>query len=594
LWRKFDSLLQPSRQTTTPFTADDIASYFSSKIDAIRLTTATVPPPVITARAVQPLLDFDPVTDDKVAKLLKTVADKQYALDLVPTWLVKQCADILVPVITSMVNLSLSSATFPHSQKLARVLPLLKKPDMDVFDLKSYRPVSNLTFISKFLERLVARRLLIHSELNQLLPRYQSAYRPHHSTETALTRVTNDILCSIDKGNVCALVLLDLSAAFDTVDHGLLMSITSSRFGLSGRVQQWLQSYLSGRTQTVSINNQQSTPSTLPCGVPQGSVLGPAQFVMYTEDLGELITDFSVLPLFFADDSQLLASTTPSGVADVCRRLERCVSAVHDWCTRRRLQLNPSKTEAIWFGSNANLDRLAVTDVTICLDQATIHPSDCVRNLGVLLDSSLSMRQHIAKIASTCFFHLRRLRKLRRVLDLESRKRLVCAFILTRIDYCNAVLANLPDSALAPLQRVLHAAARFVAAIGPRDHITPTLISLHWLPVRQRITYKLCTMMHSVYYGEAPSYISDIVTPVTHLPGRAHLRSAKNGDYNCPRVLSGFGRRSFSVSGPDAWNSLPRQLRGIAVASTFKRHLKSELFLQAYGVSTTASTVAEP
>jgi len=180
----------------------------------------------------------------------------------------------------------------------------------------------------------------------------------------------------------------------------------------------------------------------------------------------------------------------------------------------------------IWFGSNANLDHLAVTGVTICLDQATIHRSDCVRNLGVLLDSSLSMRQHMAKIASTCFFHLRRLRKLRRVLDLENRKRLVCAFILTR-DYCNAVLANLPDSALSPLQRVLHAAARFVAAIGPRDHITPTLISLHWLPVRQRITYKLCTMMHSVFYGQAPSYISEIVTPVTHLPGRAHLRSAK-------------------------------------------------------------------
>ena len=176
--------------------------------------------------------------------------------------------------------------------------------------------------------------------------------------------------------------------------------------------------------------------------------------------------------------------------------MERCVSAVHDWCTRRRLQLNPSKTEVIWFGSNANLDRLAVTGVTICLDQATIHPSDYVRNLGVLLDSSLSMRQHIA---STCFFHLRRLRKLRCVLDLMSRKRLVCAFILTRIDYYNAMLANLPDSALALLQRVLHAAARFVAAIGPRDHITPTLISLHWLPVRQRITYKLCTMMHSVF-----------------------------------------------------------------------------------------------
>jgi len=121
--------------------------------------------------------------------------------------------------------------------------------------------------------------------------------------------------------------------------------------------------------------------------------------------------------------------------------------------------------DLIWLYSNT-LDSLTDTDVTICLDQAVIHPSDCVRDLGVLLDSSLSMRQHIAKVASTCFFHLRRLRKLRRVLDLQSRKQLVCAFILTHIDYCNAVLANLPDTALAPLQRVLHAAARFVAAIG--------------------------------------------------------------------------------------------------------------------------------
>ena len=123
----------------------------------------------------------------------------------------------------------------------------------------------------------------------------------------------------------------------------------------------------------------------------------------------------------FADDSQLLASSTPSGAADVCRRLERCLSAVHDGCTHRRLLLNPSKTEATWFGSSANLDRLADSDVTICLDQATIHPSDCIRDLGVLLDSSLSMRQHIAKVGSTCFFHLRRLRRPRRVLDLQSR-----------------------------------------------------------------------------------------------------------------------------------------------------------------------------
>ena len=140
--------------------------------------------------------------------------------------------------------------------------------------------------------------------------------------------------------------------------------------------------------------------------------------------------------------------------------------------------------------------------------------------------------------------------------------------------------------------------------LRPRDHVTSTLISLHWLPIRQRITYKLCTIMHSVFHGLALLYISNIVTPVTHLPGRAHLRSAKNDD-NTPRVLSGFGQRSFSVSGPDAWNSLSRELSVlyfcsfitfytstctafmrinfiIAVASTFKRHLKAELFSRAW------------
>ena len=162
------------------------------------------------------------------------------------------------------------------------------------------------------------------------------------------------------------------------------------------------------------------------------------------------------------------------------------------------------------------------------------------------------MRQHIAKVAR--FFHLRRLRRLRRVLDLKNRKRSVRAFVLTRIDYCNAVLANLPDSALAPLQRVLHAAARFVADRGPRDHVTSTLVSLHWLPVRQRITYKLCTVVYILWFTVWLQCIYLTLLLQIHICRAVlmHLRSAKNGDNNTPGVLSSFGQRSFSVSGPDA------------------------------------------
>jgi len=511
------------------------------------------------------------------------VSAKQCSLDPVPTWLVKQCADVLAPVLASMANMSLSEAVFPSSQKHAIIKPILKKANLDVFDLKSYRPVSNLSFIGKLLERLVVHRLLTHCDDQHLLPHYQSAYRPHHSTETALVSVVNQVLRSIDNGDVCALVLLDLSAAFDTVDHQHLLNVMHDRFGIRGPAHDWFASYISGRSQTVTVSSQCSLPASLVCGVPQGSVLGPVNFIMYTEDLVSLIENVPAISShLYADDTQLLMSSSPDGVTVVCRVLGQCVHDVQAWCSSRRLQLNPTKTELIWFGSQLNLERIATADLSVRVSNTVIQPSDRVRDLGVILDSSLSMRQHIAKVTSTCFFHLRRLRKIGKILDKDSRNRLVCAFILTRIDYCNALYAELPDSSIAPLQRVVHAAARFVAGLRPRDHVTAALMALHWLPVRQRITYKLCTLMHGVVFGYAPQYLTDMMVPVSQLSGRSHLRSAQRGQFDIPRTRTTFGSRSFSVAAPHAWNQLPADIRQFSTISTFKRHLKTHLFNVAF------------
>jgi len=230
---------------------------FNNKIDTIRQSTAAASKPVVSAWSVPALGKFDLVTEDEVMKLLRSISAKQCALDPVPTWLVKQCADVLVPVITSMANTSLSTAVFPSSEKHAIIKQILKKPNLDLFDLKPYRRVSNLSFISKFLERLVARRLLSHCNEHQLLPKCQSAYRPYHSTETALVCVIiiNQILCSIEDGNVCVLVLLDSSAAFDTVDHQHLLDVMHKRFGIHGSVYNWFASYISGRSQAVTVNS---------------------------------------------------------------------------------------------------------------------------------------------------------------------------------------------------------------------------------------------------------------------------------------------------------------------------------------------------
>jgi hypothetical protein len=170
----------------------------------------------------------------------------------------------------------------PQSHKKAIVHPLLKKASLDPSELSSFRPISNLSFVSKILERLVDNRITEHINKYSLLPPTQSAYRANHSTETALARVHNDIVTAIDKGDVGTLVLLDLSAAFDTVDHPILFDILHDRFGVDGNALSWIKSYLTDRSQIIDLGSSASKARPITCGVPQGSVLGPRQYSFHT------------------------------------------------------------------------------------------------------------------------------------------------------------------------------------------------------------------------------------------------------------------------------------------------------------------------
>jgi len=213
---------------------------------------------------------------------------------------------------------------------------------------------------------------------------------------------------------------------------------------------------------------------------------------------------------------------------------------------------------------------------------SVVTPVSVVRDLGVFFDAELSMRKHVSMTAQTCFYHLRRLRSVRHQLGREVTARLVSAFVLSRLDYCNAVLVGLPASTLAPLQRVLHAAARLVLELRPRDHVTSALKTLHWLPVTQRIDYKLCMLVHKSSIGHAPAYIMDMLIPCCDVSSKAALRSYSSGDYIIPRTTLKFGERAFAVAAPRAWNRLPTTLKFMRSTDTFKRHLKTFLFNAAY------------
>ena len=236
----------------------------------------------------------------------------------------------------------------------------------------------------------------------------------------------------------------------------------------------------------------------------------------------------------------------------------------------------------IWFGSRANLAKISSRDCSVQVGSDVIKPSAVVRDLGVQLDSELTMKRHVAMVAASCFYHLRRLRQIRRRAGKEVTIQLVIAFITSRLDYCNSVLAGLPQVTLEPLQRVQNAAVRLILELNMRDRVTLGLYQLHWLPIRWRIQFKLCSIMHSVHVGRCPAYMADCVRTVASSATRSGLRSAETTLYVTPWLKSKFGERAFSHAGPVAWNSLPPELHGIVDSVAFKKRLKTHFFNLAF------------
>ena len=463
------------------------------------------------------------------------------SLDLLPTFLLKSCLHVLLQPINNIVNLSLSEGTFPSCYKHAIVHPLLKKPSLPRDDLSSYRPISNLNFISKIIEKIVATRINNHLNTFPSLSPLQSAYRKFHSTETALLRITNDILLACDQKKVTALVLLDLSAAFDTIDYTILLSRLSSTFGITGRALDLLTSYLVHRTQSVCIGSDSSPASPLLTGVPQGSVLGPLLFCLYTTPLTSVLSSSPVKPHFYADDTQLYISFSAADLIASLQELTSALDLTHAWLTSNRLSVNPSKTEFLLIGTPQQ--RLKVISPSIQFQGTLLKPSSDARNLGVIFDSNLSFNKHISSICQTSFYHIRQLRQARSSLDQQSAIILANALVSSKLDYCNSLYYNLPKTSLSRLQRVQNSAARIVVPSARRfDHVTPILRKLHWLPVENRITFKIALLTYKTLHYKQPSYLFELLHH--DLPTRT-LRSSSQKLLKIPRINSTIGHRSF-------------------------------------------------
>ena len=593
----FDTLakLTRSQESTTPhipltLSSNDFMGFFNDKIETIRdqiddlLLSAPGLPPVQAVQphmAAQPNVRLDSLSPIELSEFMSMVVSSKSTtclLDPVPTRLLKEVLSPVGVSLLNMINMSLVTGYVPQSFRVAVVKPLLKKPTLDSGILGNYRPISNLPFLSKILEKAVAKQLCDFLQNNNLFECFQSGFRAHHSTETALVKVTNDILIASDNGLLSVLVLLDLSAAFDTIDHHILLQRLEHLVGIEGAALNWFKSYLSDRSQFVNVNGKSSLREKVRYGVPQGSVLGPILFTLYMLPLGKIIRRHSMHFHCYADDTQLYLSMKPDEV-DQLAKLKACLKDIKNWMTQNYLLLNSNKTEVIVLGPKDLREELA--DGNFTLDGINLSSRTTVKNLGVTFDQDMSFQSHVKQISKTAFFHLRNIAKVRHILSQNDAEKLVHAFVTSRLDYCNSLLAGCPSKSLKSLQLIQNAAARILTGARRRDHITPSLESLHWLPVRYRIEFKILLLTYKALNSLAPLYLEELIVP------RKTARSVRSQYVNMlevpkkiPKARS--GARAFKYQAPQLWNLLPASVRGADTLCIFKTRLKTFLYDKAY------------
>ena len=386
-------------------------------------------------------------------------------------------------------------------------------------------------------------------------------------------KVQTDIMNALDRNEVVILVLLDLSSAFDTVDHTILLDRLKSMYGIDGDALAWFKSYLTGRTQTVVVGAERSDDVIMNFGVLQGSVLGPKEFCLYTKPLGSIISKHGLQYHLYADDSQIYTSCQPDQVLSTIKTIETCIDDIRIWMKDNKLKLNDSKTEIIMFGTKQRLK--AVGELTVRIGDASVSPTKRVRNLGVLYDSQLNMDKHIGNVSRTCYMHLNKIGRIRKYLTPDATRSLVNATFTARLDYANSLLYGITKHNISKLQRIQNTSARIITQTRKYEHITPILMELHWLPVFQRINFKILIQVYKAQNELSLQYVRSMVRE--YVPGRS-LRSADHFLLETPRSTTSYGKRTFEMATGTLWNELPIAAKHAKSLNIFKKLVKTFLF----------------
>ena len=444
--------------------------------------------------------------------------------------------------------MSLKHRTFPNSMKVARVIPVFKSGDSSI--ASNYRPISILPCFSKIFERIMYNRLYQYLTTNNILYNKQFGFQKQHSTEHAIVQLTNEISNSFENNLLTLGVFIDLSKAFDTVDHKILIS-KLYHYGIKGKTISWLKNYLQHRSQCVSLGYENSDFKEVKCGVPQGSILGPLLFLLYVNDIYN--TSDILKFVLFADDTNIFYSH--HDVHTLFNTFNQELKQLEDWFKANRLSLNVDKTKYTLFHKLSQADNLPLKLPNLTINNKNITRENSIKFLGIVLDQNISWNEHIRIVENKISKNIGLLYKAKYLLNKHCVKSIYFAFIHTYVNYANIAWASTYHSKIRNIHRKQKLASRIIFNADRYTSGESIMQKLGILSVYKLNIFQTLVFMFKVRKGISPRVFIEEIKKINHRYPTRHSKDC----FTLPKIKSSFGKFSMSYRGPYLWNSFVKQ-----------------------------------
>ena len=509
-------------------------------------------------------LYMKPISEGEIISVVQKLKNKTSpGYDDINITVIKQIIPFICKPLADIFNKSIQTGIVPNKLKLAKVTPVFKSGSKQ--NTCNYRPISVLSVFSKILEKCVYNRLYDFLCKHNILSENQFGFRKGLSTSLALTQFLQSVVYSLDNKKSSIGVFLDLSKAFDTIDHSILL-YKLNHYGIRGVPHSWIKNYLSNRQQFVCINSTKSHLKTIRCGVPQGSILGPLLFLLYVNDIrhSSPILQFTQ----FADDTSVFFSH--ENISHITRTLNSELGNVHTWLTVNKLVINLSKTSYMIF----SYTKYSPEDVKLELNNYEIKHSPQNKFLGVYIDESLSWKYHISEICNKLAKVVGIIYRLQNVLPENILLTLYNTLFLPHITYCNINWANCAKTFSDRIYKLQKKAVRLITHSAYNSHSSPLFARLNILTIHDVNKLQVGTFMYMCKNNLLPSFVK--VNFSTNSVYHSYSTRRAN-DYHLPKVRTSIAQMNLNFNGPKVWNALPTDLKNCNSLPCFKRKYKKHL-----------------